>query len=268
MAAGDADAEPRYPGVVSSSRERLGLLLPLPALLITGQAYARSPEPPPSADELQPPPDPGPERPPALDDTPASELEQAKALYVQGDEAFRRGDFREAGLAFEQSATLVPMVRLHVHAAIAFRYAATQEIDPVLANELCAATRRHAEAVAAHPQATPELIEQARAEQELADAHCSTLPDVPVGPCLSEVRCLQPDIGPCLSIIEDPRGCSGTRRRGGGAASEAMLGTLAFLGLRSRRRRDAVERLAERLPPDVVAKLRRKGDGEPSDGDQ
>lgn len=254
--------------MVSSSRERLGLLLPLPALLITGQAHA-APGSSPPADELQPPPDAGIERPPALGDEPASELDQAKALYLQGHEAFLRGDFREAGLAFEQSAALAPLVRLHLHAAIAFRNAATAELDPGLATELCEATRRHAEAVVAHPQATPELIEQARAEQELADAYCNTLPEAVADPypselhaCLSPTYCLQPETGPCLSIIEHPRGCD----RGG--HSVAMLGSMVLLGLRSRRRRDAVERLADRLPADVVAKLRRNDEGEPSDGDR
>lgn len=245
-----------YPGGVSSSRDRLGLLLPLPALLITGQAHARAPGSSPPADEPEAPADPGPEPPPALDDAPANDLEQAKALYLRGQEAFGRGDFREAGLAFEQAAALAPTVRLHLHAAIAFRFAATAEADPALATELCEATRYHADAVAAHSQALPEQINEARTAQAEAEAHCGELLEPhTVGPCLI------PPLGPCLSIIEDPRGC-GHRRDGG----VAMLGALAFMGLRSRRRRDAVERLADRLPADVVAKLRRNDD-EP-DGDR
>lgn len=249
---------PGYSGVVSSSRDRLGLLLPLPALLITGQAHARAPGSSPPADQLHPPADPETEPAPVLDDAPVSELEQAKALYLRGQEAFNGGGFREAALAFEQAAALAPTVRLHLHAAIAFRFAATAEADPALATELCETTRYHADAVAAHPQALPEQINEARTAQGEAEAHCRGLMDPHiVGPCLSP-----PEIGPCLSIIE-PRGC-GHRRDG----AVAMLGALAFMGLRSRRRRDAVERLAERLPPDVVAKLRRNGDGEPDDGDR
>lgn len=246
---------------MSSPRDRLGLLLPLPALLITGQAHARAPGAPPPVDEPQPPPDPSAQPAPVLDDTPATELDQAKALYLRGEAAFRRGDFREAGRDFEQSAVLTPMVLLHLNATVAYRYAALAESDPESANELCEATRRQAAAVAAHPQATPEQIEQARAEQELVDAHCNALPEVIAGPCLSDepLRCLQP----CLNIIEPTRGC-GSRRDG----SVSMLAALPLLALRSRRRRDAVERLAERLPPDVVAKLRRNDDGEPDDGDR
>jgi hypothetical protein len=249
-----------YPGAVSSPRDRLGLLLPLPALLITGQAHARAPGSSPSADELHPPPDPSAQPPPVVDDAPATELDQAKALYIRGEEAFRRGDFREAGLAFEQSAALAPMVLLHLHATVAYRYAALAESDPGSATALCEATRRQAEAVAAHPRATPEQIEQAKTEQELADAHCNALPEVMAGPCLSDehLHCLQP----CLNIIEPSRGC-GSRRDG----SVSMLAALPLLVLRSRRRRDAVERLAERLPPDVVAKLRRNDD-EPDEGDR
>jgi hypothetical protein len=261
-------------GAVSSPRDRLGLLLPLPALLFTGQAQARAPEPsPPNGDPsaFEPPPDPGPGEvgdttEPAL--SAAERRDRAKALYMRGVEAFQLGDFYVAGVAFEQSAVVsLGMLELHRQAAIAFRYATLAELDPVLAGELCEATRRNAEAVITHPDATPEQIEEARTEQAQADAHCNELQAaVADEPCLSSVRCLQPDLGPCLSIIEPSRGC-GHHRDG----SMAMLGAMALLGLRSRRRRDAVERLADRLPPDVVAKLRRNdrnGDDEPGEGDR
>jgi hypothetical protein len=139
-------------------------------------------------------------------------------------------------------------VLLHLQATLSFRLAAETEHDPQAVVEACLAARRNAEAVASHPQATPEQIEQARVESVQADTHCV----VPV------------TFGPCLTPPHEPepRGCA-HRRHG----SSAMLGSLVLLGLRSRRRRDAVERMACRLPPDVAERLRRTSPSEPDEDD-
>lgn len=240
---------------MSGTRDRWGLLLPLPALLVTGSARAQEPssgraglDPAERTDVAEPGPTATlPEGAPLPED-----LEEAKALYDRGLQAFEAGDYRSAGEAFEQVAGLAPGVTIHLSAAIAFRHAAVAEPDAAAASALCQATRRHAETVAQHPQASPEQIEAALGESAKADAHCVQVNTYEFSPCLSVV---EPPVGPCLVPPHDPetRGCA-HRREG----PTAMLGAVMLLGLRSRRRRDAVEAVADRLPPDVVARLRRR----------
>lgn len=252
------------------SRDTLGLLLPLPALLLAGSAQARVPSPQGEDRGLA---EPGPAEPapmepggpaqlaaPSVDALPAEVRAKVEAFYLAGTEAFDRGDFRDAGLAFEQAATLAPLPRLYLEAAVAFRHAAMAEPDTELAGELSDAARHNADAVMAHPQATAEQVAQAQAEATQVETLWLERLETMATPCLSVMN-TNPDIGPCLSVMEDPRGCG---RRGDG--SVAMLGALALVGLRARRRRDAVERLAERLPPDVVAKLRRRSDDGADEG--
>lgn len=76
--------------------------------------------------------------------------------------------------------------------------------------------------------------------------HASCEPTEDLGPCL------QPCLPPCLSIIPPPRGC------GGKDDSLALLPALAFGVAVRRRRREVLERFADRLPSDVVEHLRRK----------
>lgn len=236
---------------MSDARDRLGLVLPLPLLLATPSSALAQPaqaEAPPLAEPGQA------EGSPLAEPSPAAVLTEAKALYERGEASFVAGDFLEAGQLLERAAALAPLPLLYLDAAIAFRFAATAEPQLDRAAPLCEATRRHADAVLEHRDATQEQRERATAERALAEAHCATLADADTDPTEWVGPCLQPPIEPCLSIIE-PRGCA--HRRGGDVA---MMGSLMLLGLRSRRRREAVERVAERLPPDVAAALRRRSD--------
>jgi len=191
-------------------------------------------------------------------------LAEARAFYDRGRTAFEEGRHADAGADFERAAAMSPeIVLLHLQAAIAFRHAVEVEHDAHATSGLCTAVRRNAEAVIGHPQATPEQIEQARAESVQADAHCTRVNEYAFAPCLSVIETPE-TFGPCLTppLDPEPRGCA-HRRHG----PTAMLGGLLLLGLRSRRRRDAVERMADRLPPDVADRLRRNGPPRPDRGE-
>ena len=69
----------------------------------------------------------------------------------------------------------------------------------------------------------------------------------PVGPCLSPPS-------PCLQPIEPKRGC--------GDDGDPGLAAALLLPLGLRRRRDVLDRLADRLPADVLARLKAKLDDE------
>jgi len=244
------------------SRDRLGLLLPLPALLVAEPTSAHAAEvdaptvaegspqtaPPPAPAEEPPPP--GTEPPPGT--TP--DRDRAAALFEEGKAAFANGDYTTAARAFEKACEYADLVPLVLDATIAYRHAALEEQDPERAAALCEAARNTAERVAAHPDATAEEIEQALAETTQADQHCTMLADTAYGPCLS------PPMGPCLNVIESrPSGCGGSK----GGEGFALLPTLMLMGLRTRRRKDAVERVADKLPADVADKLRRDASDEP-----
>ena len=72
--------------------------------------------------------------------------------------------------------------------------------------------------------------------------------DADVGPCLDVEPCL--DIGPCLSPPPPP-----PARRGCGGEQAAWFALFPFVPLV--RRRDAVQKLAKKLPRDVYEKLMR-----------
>ncbi|MCA9704565.1 MAG: hypothetical protein KDK70_01810 [Myxococcales bacterium] len=187
------------------------------------------------------------EQPPGwLEAPPTPEEVEVRARFEQGRQAFDAGDHRAAAAAFEQAVALAPeLPALSLDATIAYAYAALQEQDPERASELCEATRRHAEATIGHPEASETMAQYAQTLSIQADEHCTRLAETMYGPCLSVMPCLEP---PYRS-----RGCAG---RG---EPVAMLGSLMLLGF-ARRRRDAVERVAQRLPPDVAARLRRGSD--------
>lgn len=252
---------------MSGPRDRIGLLLPLPALLAVGAASvdAREPAAPPER------PDPAEPEPaatePGLHDTelPPELRPEARAAFERGEQAFARGEHHEAASAFERAAELAPeLVVLRLDVVIALQHAILTEPDPEAATELCARLQRDAERVAEHPRATPEMIERARAEQARAHERCAALEPGDAGPrpsvvgfepCLVAAPITEPSHGPCLVPPYDPEpGCAHRH-------DTAMLGVpLLLLGLRARRRRDALERMADRLPPDVVARLRRETD--------
>ncbi len=241
------------------SRDRLGLLLPLPALLVaeptsthaaeieTSSVAEQSPQTAPPPAPAEEPPPPGTEPPPGT--TP--DRERAAALFEQGKTAFAEGDYATAAKTFEQASEYADLVPLLLDATIAYRFAALEEQDGERATALCEGARTMAARIGAHPDATAEEIEQAMAETAQADQHCATLEETYYGPCLS------PPMEPCLNIIEPrPSGCGSKK----GGEDFALLPTLMLMGLR--RRKDAVERVADRLPADVREKLRKNADAD------
>jgi hypothetical protein len=239
---------------VSSSRDRLGLLLPLPALLAVGPASARAQEPevaPTRQDEAE---HDSPATPQGLDDTalPPEVEPDVRAAFERGEQAFAEGEYREAASAFERAAELAAdLVVLRLDAVIALRHGVFAATDSDQAADLCARLRRDAEVIAEHPRATPEMIERARAEHARAQHRCTELEE-------RSVTVTEAPHGPCLvPPLDHEPGCAH------GRDDVAMLGMpLLLLGLRSRGRREALERMADRLPPDVMAKLRREPDEE------
>ncbi|MCX4240029.1 hypothetical protein [Paraliomyxa miuraensis] len=168
---------------MSSSRDRLGLLLPLPALLAAGPASARASEP-----------GVAPVRREAAEDDPSTAVEG-----------------RREGASERES-----------------------EPEPEPEPE----------------QQEPEIeLEPEPEPEENSTATCLTVYEFE--PCLVALPVTEAAAGPCLVPPHEPEaGCAHRR-------DTAALGLpLLMLGLRSRRRRDAIERVADRLPADVIAKLR------------
>lgn len=273
---------------MARSRDRLGLLLPIPALLAAESAPAHaagvkssaeagaatavhdatrgepdggpglSPPRPKAEPGAEPELSPKPMPPPSWDERPPVDEEEieTRALFGEGQEAFERGEYREAAIAFSEAADRSPqLVTLRLNAVIMYRLAteAAAESDPEAAESLCYSTMDAVDLVTRHPDAKPAHAKWAMDEFSRVQDLCMS--DM-LGPCLSPPP-PDEDVGPCLSVIPaKERGCSASAR----SAPTALLGSLMLLGLRSRRRRDAVEKMADRLPADVVARLRRAGD--------
>ncbi len=175
----------------------------------------------------------------------AAERAQVRALFEEAIEAFEFEDYGAAAVAFEKAAAIAPqIVSLWVNATTAYRHAAQEARTFDEAQPYCDGARRTEQRVREHVRASDEERQLAEREAQDAEDHCNELDDLENGPCLS--------IMPCLSPPPPMRGCRSKRNE------MAMLGSLVLLGLRSRRRRDAVETVADRLPPDVAERLRER----------
>lgn len=188
---------------------------------------------------------------------------RVEALYIEGKDKYEAGDYVGAAQVWTRLLDGLPPshgndnirenVLLNVieaystafervrddqgHRDIEHLYAAKRVADAYLAQWIAA----HGEAVVL-PKAVQEQI--AVLHETIADAE--QYPDADIGPCLT-------DIGPCLQPPPLPptrQGCGGDD-----VPDAAMLGLLPLAAIR-RRRREVLDRLRDRLPPDVVARLR------------
>lgn len=192
----------------------------------------------------------------------AAEPSGVEARYDEGRDKFEAGDYVGAAQVWTQlleglpesqgSANIRENVLLNVIEAyqsaferlrddqgnrdIEHLYAAKRVADAYLAQRV--AVYGDADVVPAAVQERVSVLDETIAEAE-------QYPDADVGPCLTR-------IGPCLQPPPPPptrQGCGGSD-----APESAMLGLLPLAAIR-RRRRDVLDRLRDRLPPDVVARL-------------
>ena len=188
--------------------------------------------------------------------------EEIGRLYGEGQEKFEQKDYAAAADRFEELFDRIPespnnraireSLALNILDACILGFEDSRE--PAFLERGREFIRRYyAEFVPVYGESVAVIAELqsvatriSELEQDIRDAET-------LGPCLDPClsACLAPP-PPCLQSIEPRRGCGG----GGDPGLAAAL--LLPLGLR--RRRDVLERLADRLPADVIERLRAKAD--------
>jgi hypothetical protein len=221
----------RRPGSIASVE-----LLPVAALLalLSGSAFAAEPE---------------------------ADVGEIERLYVEGQNRYEASDYMGAAASWTELLDALPeeeesrVVResVVVNVLDAHRTAYERLLDEqgnrvpehLEAGLDVVATYRAAFAEAYGPDAAISAavqVKMAELEDMLQRHH---------EPPRQDWSCLAPCLQPCLSPpLDDPRGCGAHRQPS--AVVLLLLGPLGFI----RRRRDAIEHLADALPPDVLNRLR------------
>jgi uncharacterized protein (TIGR03382 family) len=194
-----------------------------------------------------------------------------EALYIEGRDKYEAGDYVGAAQVWTRlleglpeshgSANIRENVLLNVIEAYASAFERLRDDQGHRDIEHLYAAKRVADAwiaqwTAAYGDdiAAPTAIQERLAELDRQIETAERYPDADIGPCLTQ-------IGPCLSPCLQPPPPPPTRQGCGGndAPQSAMLGLLPLAAIR-RRRREVLDRLRDRLPPDVVARLHDRDD--------
>ena len=204
-----------------------------------------------------------------------TQMEEVERLYLAGQEHYEAQDFEAAARAWVELLEVLPeskenrAIRENVVVNVLYAYGdafermraddgtrRTELAEAALAvaaeyvEELKAAFGEDAVVAAAITEKTEEI---AAALERYNNPPGDERIESCLQPCL-EPPCLAPCLQPCLDI----------ERRGCGAGRDNFVKSafvfLAALGVRRRRRRDVLDDVAERLPTDVVTRLRKRGD--------
>jgi hypothetical protein len=201
----------------------------------------------------------------------ASEPSDVEALYIEGKDKYDAGDYVGAAQVWTRlldglpeshgSANIRENVLLNVLEAYASAFERVRDDQGHRDIEHLYAAKRVADAwiaqrIAAHGEAVvvPPVVQERISVLDRRIEDAERYPDADIGPCLTQ-------IGPCLSPCLQPPPPPPTRQGCGGsdAPQSAMLGLLPLAAIR-RRRREVLDRLRDRLPPDVVARLHDRDD--------
>jgi hypothetical protein len=193
-----------------------------------------------------------------------ADVREIERLYVEGQDRYEARDYVGAAASWTELLHALPeeeesrTIREAVVMNVLYAHRRAYELlvdehwgkDPkhLQAGLDLLATYRAAFAEAYGPDAAiSPPVEERGAELEVLLRDHQDRPEVSeMGPCLSP--CLEPP-------IDDRRGCGAHNRQAPMAL--LLLGPLGFI----RRRREAIEHLADTLPPDVVKRLREDDDG-------
>ena len=192
-----------------------------------------------------------------LSASPAGEVESVERIYDRGKTHFEQKEYVEASEAFEEILAMLPestdnravreSIMINVLETRSRAFAVAH--DPAHVEHTDALVQAYeADFRAVHGDDEPLAADYVVARDRFAAD--TTVPEIEAHPCLTMIEpCLEP-------IIADKQGCGGR-----GDDPGLMASLLLPLGLR---RRQVFDRIADTLPPDVAARLRRKIEDESS----